>query len=49
MSHALFASYFSRFIDHWSSTLRSQNAVVLSVIAVGIIGITIITFGIKKK
>jgi hypothetical protein len=45
----LFASYFSRFLDHWSTTLRTQNAIVMSAIVVGVAGVLIITFGTKKK
>jgi hypothetical protein len=49
MTLPLFANYFTRFLDHWSTTLRTQNAVVMGVIVVGIAGIVIITFGTKKK
>ena len=49
MSSILFASYVSRFLDHWSTTLRTQNAIVMSAIAVGIAGVMIIMFGNKEQ
>jgi hypothetical protein len=49
MTLTLFANYFTRFIDHWSTTLRTQNAVVMGAVVVGVAGVLIITFGTKKK
>ncbi|HEY2787493.1 MAG TPA: hypothetical protein VGJ05_21230 [Fimbriiglobus sp.] len=49
MCPSLFASYFSRFVDHWSTSLKTQNAMVMSAILIGIAGVAIITFGTKWK
>jgi len=49
MCGPLFAGYFARFIDHWSVALKTQNAIILTVLLVGCVGIAIITFGMKKK
>jgi hypothetical protein len=49
MTLPLFAGYFGRFLDHWSVALKTQNAIVMTVVVVGCVGVAIITFGVKMK
>jgi len=49
MTLPVFASYLSRFLDHWAVALKTQNAIVMTVLLVGCVGVVIITFGMKKK
>jgi len=42
-------SYIDGFINHWSSTFRNQNSIVMLALGVGVVGIFIITRGKWKK
>lgn len=48
MAPVMFASYLSRFYEHWSTTLKTQNAVVMTAVVVGVLGVFIIVYGNRR-
>jgi hypothetical protein len=48
-SPALFANYWTGFVDHWSGVFKKQNGIVLGTLLVGAVCLFIITRGKWKK
>lgn len=46
---ALFAGYWSEFLDHWRGVFQKQNGIVMGTLAMGAICLLIITRGKWRK